>query len=277
MPANWRLKEARPFPLRGDSLWKDCFFATACGWEKGFGLNTTPPLGSIEDVSSQRAIWEDTANVTASNYTFGTPGRGTNNAFNSVALGGSRLTWQRTNSGERWYTNYGVSGAILYMPNVDQSSTETLIHFRPSPYNNTNPGWSINIVTGSFYQAEVCDGAVEASAVSTTAESSAARRVDLIVFTYDRSNLRIFLNGKLEATTAATLTVGNPTNQDIKIFGTGASGGTIANGSVWMAAAWRRALSRGDINRLYSDPLAMWRDQPDDDGDFALMTYLAAF
>lgn len=170
-------------------------------------------------------------------------------------------------------TTFGWSMAILWHPQTVQSADQVIVNRRVSPFGAANGGWSLHCQAGNTYQVRISDGVSQASATSITTQNT--QRPDLIIATYDQANLRIFVNGSLEATTAATLVISN-VNRSIRVWGTGGADGTCG-----MVAMWTRALARSEVSALYADPFLVWRDdyvnEPDVDISPVWNTFFASF
>lgn len=283
MPAGviskWALKQALPTPYQAKSLWRMLNIAVAPGWEKGFtdtsnqGAPRVPGAGQFGTPAAPvagRGLWE--AGVDASLYPkpFENYGRQAENGTILALNGSLRFTNLQTFPPVLSYeTTFGLTVAILWRPQVATSADNPIMARRVSPYGAAQAGWSLHTVFGTAYEFRISDGAVQAAATSTSTQNTS--RVDLIVATYDRVNLRLFVNGVLEATTATTLTVGN-VNRSIRIGGTAGADGTFG-----MMAMWNRALVASERNQLYSDPFTLWRLEDDVDADFQWSTFFAAF
>ncbi len=75
----------------------------------------------------------------------------------------------------------------------------------------------------------------------------------LATATYDGSNLRLYINGVLDNTTATGLGVGTPASYNSAIGGMGMAPGTYTiNGSLDEVRLYNRALSATEIKQLYN-------------------------
>jgi hypothetical protein len=275
--SKWQLKQALPTANQARGLWRMLNIAAAPGWEKGFtdtqnqACPRVPGAGQFGTPAvpiAGRAFWEVGANAGCYPSPFENYGR---QVYKSDIVSGSyRFTNLQTFPPIISYeTVFGFTVAILWRPRAVTAADDPIVVRRVSPFGVANAGWSLHTIAGNVYQFRISDGAVQASVASTTTQNT--ERVDLLVATYDRSNLRFFVNGVLEATTAATLTVGN-VNRSIRIYGA-----SSADGTAGMMAMWNRALARSEVSQLYSDPFFIWRPNEDDEADFTWQTYLAAF
>lgn len=276
--AKWRLKQALPTPNIARGLYRQLNIACSPGWEKGFTASTndqacprTPGAGQFGTQAAPipgRGLWEVSGDASLYQVPFESYGRSIENG--SVVNGSLRFGNMQTFPPILSYESpFGWSLAILWHPQTVQSADQPIVARRASPYGATNAGWSLHCAAGNTYQARVSDGATQASVTSTTTQSTT--RVDLIIATYDRINLRMFVNGALEATTAATIAVGN-VNRSIRVYGTGGADGTTG-----MLASWNRALTTSEIGSLYANPFAIWNLDEEIDADFQWSTFFSAF
>ena len=83
-----------------------------------------------------------------------------------------------------------------------------------------------------------------------------------MIGTYDRANMRIFVNGILEgtlATTDAIVNVAKPIGIGDIEFSPGSNRQTY---KVFALAMWDRVLTRSEVAELSADPFVMWRTGP---------------
>jgi hypothetical protein len=159
----------------------------------------------------------------------------------------------------RYNLLFGFSAAALIRPDSATAPASDLAIFSKRNSSATaSSGWQIGIENGTnTFDVEISDGASEAGANSLVAVETTKSR--LIVVTYDRSNLRIYVDGILRATTATSVAVGN-NSEPIRLFGFAGST-NVFDGSASVAALWNRPLSQGEISKLWSDPYIMWKTE----------------
>ena len=98
----------------------------------------------------------------------------------------------------------------------------------------------------------VTDGSSFPNAVSSTA--IVAGREYFVVGTYDGSNVSIFVDGSLEASTSSSLSVQN-TSEPMKI---GASADANFDGGLSAVFMWNRAISANEVADLYTRPFELY-------------------
>lgn len=274
----WPPRPFRPKLRANSGLFSSLTFAAATGAERGFAnvadlaaVNTAVEGGQVlAGVTPGRGFWETT--VDTDNYRDEIVGvaekcaaDGESVRFaNQVGMPSPRVSYEVV---------FGWSIAVLCRPYTVGSSTGQMIFQRRiSPFGAANSGWSLGSNAAGGYDVSFSDGAAEARASSTTTQ--VVGRMDLVVATYDRTTLRLFVNGQREAALATALVVGNP-NRSIRLFGST----PFWHGSVALAAAWNRDLKQGEVNRLYADPWTLFREEEEDVGELAaaFQSYMLVF
>jgi hypothetical protein len=166
--------------------------------------------------------------------------------------------------GTRYDVTRGWSAFCSIRPdNVSADTTVPFFKRRDQPYGAGNSGWSFTGGPGNTYQVRISDGASQITVQSTTVQNTAV--MHFICATYDRVNLKLFVNGNLEATTASAIAVGNNTGEPIKYLGLGPPAAELFfDGEMTVGIMWSRALSGAEVALLNTDPYIMWRHEPDD-------------
>lgn len=255
---------------------RGCLFACCAGWVKGFIQSTNK--GDTDDINGMQArgLWLNGGGNLQYQRWWG--GYGIDNGDGVTS--DSPLDFADTGTRYDIPNDAGWSAAIHIRPDLPVSDT-TIPFFkrRAQPYGATEAGWSFTGGPGNTYQVRICNGVTQATVTSTTTMDPAGIRMDLLVATYDQANLRLFVNGALEATTAATLRVGNVAGEFIKFdgLGTAAAGQPTFPGYIDMGMVWKRPLARSEVSQLYSDPFFAWRDLEEPEAIGVWQTYLAAF
>jgi hypothetical protein len=236
-------------------------------------MPTSSKLGDPDDVTGFRGIWSRT--VANLQYQRWWSGWGIDNGDGAT----SDSPVQYDDIGTRYDVQFGWSAACHIRPDLQVSDTTVPFFKRgPQPYGATNAGWTFTGGAGNVYRVRISDGATQLVALGTTVQDPNATRLDMLTATYDRANLRLFVNGVLEATTAGTIAVGNPAGEDIKFngFGPPPTESTFPS-FIDMGCMWNRALTISEVRMLYSDPFIMWRLLDDDEGLADYQTFLLAF
>jgi hypothetical protein len=236
-------------PNRANSLWRRCLHAYLAGWDRGFvsgGLQTA----AREDGFRTAGTWQGTP--LATDYAAIDAGR----ILRIVGTAGTRLNWPDT--GNRFdISNSRMSIAIVVRPGeVPGVGVSSFIYSKAASF--VDNGWIFfTALQGGnhkwYWHAAGAGGGP--AAISTTIPS--VGRTDVIVGTYDQVNLKIYVNGALEAVTANVAAVVN-NNADVSISQTGDIT-THIRCDVGMCAMWDRVLSDAEIARINSDPYSMWR------------------
>jgi hypothetical protein len=168
------------------------------------------------------------------------------------AAGAKRIVYAATNN--RYDVTRGLSAAVLMRPRVQYNGGQPFLS-RATAFGVATECWVIGAEAGNLYYWEISDAIGADFVDSTTAQSTS--RTDLIVGTYDGANIRIYVNGKLEGTTATTRVVNNLSLIDVA-FGPFLAGSELLV-DFYMGAIWKRALTPQEIGRLYVDPYQLWR------------------
>lgn len=242
-----RRKPVRPTPVRSRSLWRQCVFASAVGWNKGW----TEPSGqtTYDDQKNIKGVLQGSRPGT---HTIIDAGR-------ALASGVSNdpIIWTPVLSGYDAGPN-GFSVACVVKPATVPAALSLAIFSKRVDVGGANAGWSLIADNAPFqYVGAIASGGVAANVASQTAPS--IDRSDMLVMTYDRVTLKLFVNGKLEDTQATAIAVGTNASA-VALFNFNP---TIAarqfDGDVSMAAIWNRELLTAEISQLYSDPYIMWK------------------
>ena len=268
-----RMKPQRPVLNRAHGLCRGMVFASCPGWTYGF--TSTALQTDSDDFTLVRGTWTGAINASPWSTAQEAGGRGIDNGDGSF---NQAPEWIPPASDTRYDVTRGWSAAVLVRPDVlITDATIPLFKRRDQPYGATEEGWHFSGAASNFWRVAICDGASEASATGTTA--MALTRADLLVATYDRANLRLYVNGTLEKTTATTIAVAATSGLPIKFLGLGtsAAGSPSWPGLVSMGAVWKRALTEGEAGALYRDPFTMWRNELGDEAAVDYQTFLAAF
>lgn len=269
-----RMKPPRPVLNRAHSLCRHMIFASAPGWTNGFTSGTLQ--AELDDFTLQRGIWTGAINASIWGSGNESGGRGIDNGDGSF---NQAPEWIPPAGDARYDIIRGWSAAVLVRPDVlIADNTIPLFKRRDQPYGATEEGWHFSGHTGNVWRIEISDGAAEASAAGTTVQS--VGRGDLLVATTDRTNLRLYVNGQLEATTATGLAINATSGLPIKFLGLGtsAAGSPSWPGNITMGAVWDRTITEGEIQMLYRDPFAPWRlELGDEEAGTDYQTFLACF
>lgn len=241
-------KPLRPMPNRSMSLWRGCLFAFCAGWEKGFWADGSQSDAAIEDQRRGRGIW--VGSLDDSNYASLDMGR-----VLDEGLSDDRIGWADTLN--RYDNPNGfMSAAVLTRPDTIQNSEQAVFSKQDGPVPNS--GWGITVSFGADpnpngWHFQINDGAVREFSVANTQSAS---RSDILVMTYDRSNLIGFQNGARIGSVAASGLI-TQNNNDLRLFGDAVQ--PNYQGRVGMAALWNRPLTASEVARLQTDPYVMWR------------------
>jgi hypothetical protein len=240
-------KPVRPAPNRSVGLWSRCLYACAAGWNKGWSDNDGAT--TFEDQTKMKGVLQGSRGST---HVIIDAGRALD-AGSSV----NNINWNAPLS--RYNLSLGFSAAALVRPDSTTAPASDLAIFsKRNSTDNTSGGWHLGIEDGSnTFEVEISDGVSGSRANSLIAPETTRSR--LIVATYDRSNLRIYIDGILRATEATSLTVGN-NSEPIRLFGFAGNVG-VFDGSASVAVLWNRPLSQGEISKLWSDPYIMWKTE----------------
>jgi hypothetical protein len=238
---------------RGHPLAQGCVFACLPGVQMGFR-----PVGGVTNavqkdaVRTREGLWNTATGLAVATWANGDAGRRASTEDNGGA-GAKRSVY--TSEGGRYDTPRSISAAVLMRPRTTYSGGQSFFS-RATAFSAGNESWIIGAETGSQYYWQIADAAGGEDFVDSTTVQSATR-TDLIVGTYDGANIRIYVNGKLEATAAATRTLANPAGLGIA-FGPFTSGSELII-DYFMGATWKRALTPQEIGLLWADPYRMWR------------------
>ena len=270
----WKPKPSRPVLNRANGLCRGLIFASAPGWTYGFtnGTIQTDP----DEYLRLRGVW-NASPLNASPWTSGNEsgGRGIDNGDGSFT---AAPEWLIPAGDTRYDITRGWSAAVLVRPDILSTDVNIpLFKRRDQPYGATDPGWHFSAGAGNTWRVEICDGAAEASCVGTTTQNTV--RGDMLVATYDRTTLRLYVNGALEASTATGIAVGNSAAA-IKILGLGTAGAGQPNysGMVSLGLVWKRQISNAEIGALYARPWDMWTlpEEPEGIGG-SFQSYMLVF
>jgi hypothetical protein len=104
------------------------------------------------------------------------------------------------------------------------------------------------------------------SSPSATANSGAAAtamrlaQMHTIAGTYDGASVKVYLDGREEASAASTLTLDVTGLAPYRLGNNGALDGDL-NGLIALAAVWDRVLSKGELRALHINPWALFRNE----------------
>lgn len=234
---------------RAHPLARGCVFACLPGVLPGFVSTATAP--QKDAVRTRTGLWSNGASLAGATWANDAAGRRASSE-DQAGAGALRLTY--VSEGGRADTSLGISAAILMRPRTTSAGGAPFFS-RATAFGAGTESWIIGAEAGSLYYWQIANAAGTENFVdSTTAQS--ATRTDLIVGTYDGANIRIYVNGKLEGTTASTLVVANPTAGIA--FGPFTTGGELI-ADYYMGATWNRALKAQEISMLQARPYSMWQ------------------
>lgn len=242
MPGMARRMMPRPAPNRADSLWRQCLFAFAGGWFKGTGADG---FGIFDNVTGGRGIF-GAVNTKPHVHDVGW-------MLDASIQTGGRTTLSFAAPAGRYNIPRAMSVAVCaYQRTADLVGFNTRLCRKR--LNTGSAGWDVHIdqLTGRW-RFECGDGATEATVgnyVRTLTEN------DVLVFTYDRTNLRSYHNGLLDDTVAAAVAVGDNT-EPLLVFPPLLTG-EIQDADISLLAVWSRVLAPSEIGRLWADPYVMW-------------------
>lgn len=248
------IKQTRPiFAHRGHPLWRQCIHAANLGSINGFRALGGAGLdeGDIDFQNKYRA-----------QLTRG----GAANVYGDIHITGLDIDDGTTDTsqefgpiGTQYDVERGWSALVSIRPQFVQ--TDPLVPFfkrRDQPYGAANEGWSFSGDVGGLYRVEISDGVSEVSV-----NSSAAMGDDILTIlcaTYDRETLRLYRDGVLDGSVAATIAIGNNTPEPIKYLGLGPPpDSTFFDGDISVGAVWARPLAESEVTLLARDPFIMWR------------------
>jgi hypothetical protein len=214
----------------------------APGWHKG--ARNTGSLIEKDDVRGVRGVIG--GSITGS-YAINQAGR--------VLDSGTSLDSSTWTDPSTYYnlTNGQMTASILFKFKGSPANLARFFGKRASGAPG-NAGFDF-LISGGNYACEWSDGVGDQPLVSGTGVDTVSPR--LVTLTHDRSTARIYLDGVLIASVAATRIPGNDATQPIEIFGAGTS--AKSPGQCGMAGYWTRALHPREIQKLASDPYLMWR------------------
>ena len=111
------------------------------------------------------------------------------------------------------------------------------------------------------------NGGASFNVASFPALDSTGATLEFVVCTFDGTNVKGYLNGKLQATTAGSGALWNPSGVHFTIgnmFGYAGNQTWAGSPSGYFAAGylWRRALSASEVEWLYTEPWDMIKRQP---------------
>jgi hypothetical protein len=236
-----------PAPNRADSLWRGCIFAYCAGWEKGFKAGGSLQTACLENQLKGQGTW--IGSLDENNYQEMEMGR-----VLDEGLSDDRMNFTDNNNK---YDSTQVSAFVLTRPETIQNSEQTPFNKQDGPVPNS--GWGITVSFGGDPQPngwhfQLNDGAVREFSVANLQSTS---RVDALVLTYDRVNLKGFVNGAIVGSVGATGPI-TLNNSSIALYGDGVQ--PNYQGHIGAAVAWNRPLSNAEVERLYADPYIMWRN-----------------
>ena len=249
--------------------------ATVPGWERGFGVGGN--TGAWEDVHHRQGTFGAAPSATQYEHieTYGASmedGSPTSPTFCQYQGGAApTLSYQFI---------AGLSVFMCVRPEAAGLDATAVFKDRGTPLGVANNGWDITLNTANNWRVQICDGTTQIQCVGTSTPSfNVAARINSVVgFTWDLANIRLYVDGKLETTTACAL---NPalvfTTQSPRWFGSGVTAADVADITVGMGGIWGRVLSPSEIGLLYVDPFRVWRPFVTDKGLSAYQTFFLAF
>jgi len=249
------LKPARPFPFRAHPLWRGCVWATPVGYGRGFRASNGN-LATVEDRFKGRGDIQ--ASPDPGNFAVQDMGR----VLANEGASKDKIVW--TNTASRYdpggdtmsaavlfrtaEVNSGQGKAILSMAGVDDMfTTSYTFQILINDFGGNN----------DFYEFRL---RIAGNKVITSAVTATTTQTDMLVATYDGSNMRLYVNGVQVASMAQT---GTPTQSgfQVRIFGQTSNDSVRLSGYVGMAAIWNRVLSIRERRLLLQDPYLMWKSQ----------------
>lgn len=240
-------KPALPRPNRADALWRECLFAYAAGWEKGW-YPSGPQFFSParEDGGFTQGEW--VGSIDANNYVVSEMGRSVDEG-----LSNDRVRWDDIRGR---YDSTRVTAVVAIKPDVLHNDGRYFFH----KYDAVDSGWNIMSSEAADpnpngYRFVIADGAGSFGfSVANTQDTS---RFDIIAMTYDQQNLKGFKNAQLIGQQALTFPIAL-NDIAIHLFGDGFTAN--AEATVGMCAVWSRPLQQQELARIYADPYIMWRN-----------------
>ena len=147
---------------------------------------------------------------------------------------------------------YGFSGTTSFSAEIWASPSAHAVDrrlFSKEGASGTRPGWRLNVDPSNRVSAS----RIDASGVADTATSTttlAAGTWYHLVMTYDGTNLRLYVDGTLEATVASTRSAGATTNA-LRI-GRYSGGGETFGGDLDEAAIYPTVLTQQQVSEHYN-------------------------
>jgi hypothetical protein len=147
---------------------------------------------------------------------------------------------------------YGFTGTTAFSAEIWASPSAHAVDrrlFSKEGASGTRPGWRMNVNTNNRVSASRLDASGVADTATSTTTLAAGTWYHLVV-TYDGANLRLYVNGTLEATVASTRSAGSTTNA-LRI-GRYSGGGETFGGDLDEAAVYTTVLTQQQVTEHYN-------------------------
>jgi hypothetical protein len=173
-----------------------------------------------------------------------------NNNNSAVSFSGGVGSYIKLPGNAKLRTGELSFSAWLKPANVGGSSQ--YIVFTKNTGSSNFEAYALVVNTGSFV---VVKGAAGNVAQVTTTSAIAANQWHHVAFSFDNTQMKVYLNGNLEATTNSTIVPDYDTGKDVILGGSNETFNLPYSGAIDNARFYNRVLSTAEISQLYSqDP-----------------------